>query len=60
MTFIAVRCPHCDSKQIVKRGKTQIPPDYVVDRCAAGGESDSHRNFPHSIGFSGGPMRLRW
>jgi insertion element IS1 protein InsB len=22
MTFIAVRCPHCDSKQIVKRGKT--------------------------------------
>ena len=22
MTFIAVRCPHCDSAQIVKRGKT--------------------------------------
>jgi transposase-like protein len=22
MTFIAVRCPHCDSKQIVKRGRT--------------------------------------
>src|SRR5215831_10953629 len=22
MTFIAVQCPHCDSKQIVKRGKT--------------------------------------
>ena len=22
MTFIAVRCPHCDSEQIVKRGKT--------------------------------------
>jgi insertion element IS1 protein InsB len=22
MTFMAVRCPHCDSKQIVKRGKT--------------------------------------
>jgi hypothetical protein len=21
MTFIAVRCPHCDSKQSVKRGK---------------------------------------
>jgi insertion element IS1 protein InsB len=23
MTFIAVRCPHCDSEQIVKRGKTR-------------------------------------
>ena len=23
MTFIAVRCPHCHSKQIVKRGKTR-------------------------------------
>ena len=22
MTFIAVRCPHCHSEQIVKRGKT--------------------------------------
>ena len=22
MTFIAVRCPHCQSEQIVKRGKT--------------------------------------
>ncbi len=22
MTFIAVRCPHCQSDQIVKRGKT--------------------------------------
>ena len=22
MTFITVRCPHCDSEQIVKRGKT--------------------------------------
>src|ERR671931_444239 len=22
MTFIAVRCPHCESEQIVKRGKT--------------------------------------
>ena len=22
MTFIAVQCPHCQSKQIVKRGKT--------------------------------------
>jgi transposase-like protein len=21
MTFIAVRCPHCQSEQIVKRGK---------------------------------------
>jgi insertion element IS1 protein InsB len=24
MTFIAVRCPHCHSEQIVKRGKTRI------------------------------------
>ena len=23
MTFIAVRCPHCQSEQIVKRGKTR-------------------------------------
>src|SRR2546427_11890794 len=23
MTFIAVRCPHCQSDQIVKRGKTR-------------------------------------
>jgi transposase-like protein len=23
MTFIAVRCPHCHSEQIVKRGKTR-------------------------------------
>jgi InsA N-terminal domain len=22
MTFIAVRCPHCQSDQIIKRGKT--------------------------------------
>ena len=24
MTFIAVRCPHCQSDQIVKRGKTAL------------------------------------
>ena len=30
MTFIAVRCPHCQSEQIVKCGKTQTPPDLVV------------------------------
>ena len=23
MTFIAVRCPHCHSEQVVKRGKTR-------------------------------------
>jgi transposase-like protein len=23
MTFIAVRCPHCDSEQSIKRGKTR-------------------------------------
>ena len=26
MTFIAVRCPHCHSEQIVKRGKTARVP----------------------------------
>ena len=32
------------------RRKFHIPPDYVVDRCAADGESGSHRDFlfrPH-------------
>ncbi len=24
MPFIVVRCPHCHSEQIVKRGKTRI------------------------------------
>jgi transposase-like protein len=23
MTFVTVHCPHCDSEQIVKRGKTR-------------------------------------
>jgi transposase-like protein len=23
MTFIAVQCPHCQSEQVVKRGKTR-------------------------------------
>ena len=23
MTFLTVHCPHCDSEQIVKRGKTR-------------------------------------
>ena len=31
MTFIAVRCPHCQSEQIVKRGKSHIPSDLVVE-----------------------------
>ena len=30
MTFITVRCPHCASEQIVKRGKTHIPSHFVV------------------------------
>jgi ribosomal protein S27E len=28
MTFIAVRCPHCQSEQIVKRGKTGCGTPY--------------------------------
>src|ERR1041385_9511875 len=31
MTFIAVRCPHCQSDQIVKRGKTARGHCQVVE-----------------------------
>jgi transposase-like protein len=39
MTFIAVRCPHCQSNQIVKRGTTaRGTPRYLCQntRCAKG------------------------
>ena len=39
MTFIAVRCPHCQSDQIVKRGKTARGTQRYVcqnTRCAKG------------------------
>ena len=39
MTFITVRCPHCASEQIVKRGKTPCgPPRYLCQNtaCARG------------------------
>jgi transposase-like protein len=39
MTFIAVRCPHCHSEQIVKRGKTGCgTPRYLCQNhtCATG------------------------
>jgi ribosomal protein S27E len=55
MTFIAVRCPHCQSDQIVKRGKTARGTQrYLCQNtlCAQG-------SFPHSTGFSGRPMGLR-
>ena len=32
MTFIAVRCPHCQSDQIVKRGKTARAPSAIYAR----------------------------
>ena len=35
MTFIAVRCPHCQSEQIVKRGKTRRGPQrYLCQNTA--------------------------
>jgi transposase-like protein len=39
MPFIAVRCPHCQSNQIVKRGKTARGPQRCLcqnTRCAKG------------------------
>ena len=34
MTFIAVRCPHCHSEQIVKRGKTRGKQRYLCQNTA--------------------------
>jgi transposase-like protein len=39
MTFIAIRCPHCQSDQIVQRGKTARGPQRYLcqnTRCARG------------------------
>ena len=55
MTFIAVRCPHCQSDQIVKRGKTRRGTQrYLCQNtlCARG-------SFPHSTEFSGSPLECR-
>src|SRR5712671_4949450 len=52
MTFIAVRCPHCQSEQIVKRGKTGCGTQrYLCQHttCATG-------SFPHSTQFSGNAL----
>jgi hypothetical protein len=39
MTYIAVRCLHCQSEQIVKRGKTaQGPQRYLLTGCEFSGE----------------------
>ena len=47
MTFIAVRCPHCQSDQIVKRGKTASGTQrYVCQNalCAKGSFLLDYRN----------------
>ena len=47
MTFIAVRCPHCQSEQIVKRGKTARGTQRYLcqnTRCATGSFLLDYRN----------------
>ena len=47
MTFIAVQCPHCQSEQIVKRGKTRRGTQrYLCQNtaCAKGGFLLDYRN----------------
>jgi len=47
MTFIAVRCPHCDSEQIVNRGKTHCGTQrYLCQNtaCARGSFLLDYRN----------------
>src|SRR5215471_5556291 len=47
MTFITVRCPHCDSEQIVKRGKTRCGTQrYLCQNtaCARGSFLLDYRN----------------
>jgi transposase-like protein len=40
MTFIAVRCPHCHSEQVVKRGKTRRGTQrYLCQNPACAAES---------------------
>ena len=47
MTFVAVRCPHCQSEQIVKRGKTGCGTQrYLCQNatCATGSFLLDYRN----------------
>jgi transposase-like protein len=47
MTFIAVRCPHCDSEQIVNRGKTHCGTQRSLCQntaCARGSFLLDYRN----------------
>ena len=47
MTFITVQCPHCHSKQIVKRGKTGCGTQRYLcqnTRCAKGSFLLDYRN----------------
>ena len=60
MTFIAVQCPHCQSEQIVKRGKTargtqryfcqntlcqgKFSARLLQPRVLAGGQTNDHRH----------------
>ena len=47
MTFIVVRCPHCQSEQIVKRGKTARGTQCYLcqnTRCATGSFLLDYRN----------------
>src|ERR671923_713879 len=48
MTFITVRCPHCDSEQIVKRGKTHCGTQRYLcqnTRCTRGSVLLDYRNL---------------
>jgi transposase-like protein len=47
MTFIAVRCPHCQREQIVKRGKTDRGTQRYLDQnttCVKGSFLLDYRN----------------
>jgi len=49
MIFIAVRCPHCDSDQVTKRGKTGNGKQRY--RCQ--NEACSHRSFLLDYSYRG-------
>ena len=59
MTFIAVRCPHCQSDQIVKRGKTArgtqrylcqntlcVKGSFLLDYCNRGCLPEAYLSCP--------------
>ena len=46
MTFIAVRCPHCQSDQIVKRGKTARGPQRYLCQNLSSAKTLSSRLVP--------------